>query len=43
MLWVMEGKGEEDKYLIEFSLNDLETTSGEYQAYWLVAVRAACT
>ena len=32
-----------DKYLMEISLHDLETTSGEYQAYWLhwlIAVKA---
>eukprot|EP00986_Skeletonema_menzelii_P010590 scaffold5215_cov202-Skeletonema_menzelii.AAC.2 len=26
---------------MEISLADLETTSGEYQAYWLIAVKAA--
>lgn len=37
----LEGLAEEDKYLMEISLDDLETTSGEYQAYWLIAVKAA--
>eukprot|EP00986_Skeletonema_menzelii_P011915 scaffold6302_cov157-Skeletonema_menzelii.AAC.1 len=32
----LEGLAEEDKYLMEISLADLETTSGEYQAYWLI-------
>ena len=32
---------EEDKYLMEISLGDLERTSGENQAYWLLAVKAA--
>ena len=31
----LKGVGEEDKYLIEINLDDLETTSGEHQAYWL--------
>ena len=37
----LEGLAEEDKYLMEISLGDLETTSGDYQAYWLLAVKAA--
>ena len=37
----LDGLAEEDKYLMEISLGDLETTSGEYQAYWLLAVKAA--
>ena len=40
-LWGLDGLAEEDKYLMEISLGDLETTSGEYQAYWLLAVKAA--
>jgi hypothetical protein len=26
---------------MEINLDDLETTSGEYQAYWLLALKAA--
>ena len=37
----LEGLGEEDKYLMEINLEDLETTSGEHQAYWLLSVKAA--
>ncbi len=37
----LDGLAEEDKYLTEISLGDLETTSWEYQAYWLLAVKAA--
>ena len=32
---------EEDKYLLEVNLEDLETTNGEGQEYWLLAIRAA--
>ena len=31
---------EEDSYLLEVNLEDLETTSGERQEYWLLAIRA---
>jgi hypothetical protein len=31
----------EDQYLAEVNLEDLETSSGERQEYWLVAIRAA--
>jgi hypothetical protein len=37
----MEGLMEEDQYLAEVNLEDLEITSGERQEYWLVAIRAA--
>eukprot|EP00984_Skeletonema_dohrnii_P006037 scaffold2136_cov79-Skeletonema_dohrnii-CCMP3373.AAC.4 len=37
----MDGLAEEDRYLMEINLGDLETTSGEYQAYWLLSVKAA--
>ena len=37
----LEGLGGEDKYLMEINLDDLETTSGEHQAYWLLSVKAA--
>ena len=36
----LEGLAEEDKYLMEISLADLETTSEEYQVYWLIDVKA---
>ena len=36
-----EGLAEEDKYLLEINLEDLETTSGIKQHYWLLAIRAA--
>ena len=32
---------EEDQYLAEVNLEDLEHTSGERQEYWLVAIQAA--
>ncbi len=36
-----DGLLEEDQYLEEVNLEDLESTSGERQEYWLVAMRAA--
>ena len=36
-----DGLLEEDQYLEEVKLEDLENTSGEQQEYWLVAMRAA--
>jgi hypothetical protein len=30
---------EEDKYLAEVNLEGLETTSGEWQHYWLLAIK----
>ena len=36
-----EGLAEEDRYLLEINLDDLETSSGETQAYWLLAIKAA--
>jgi len=36
-----EGLLEEDQYLAEVNLEDLETSSGERQEYWLVAICAA--
>ena len=36
-----EGLLDEDRYLLEVNLDDLETTSGEWQEYWLLAIRAA--
>jgi hypothetical protein len=32
---------EEDQYLAEVNLEDLESTLGEHQEYWLIAIRAA--
>ena len=39
MRW--EDLTEEDQYLVEVNLEDLEHTSGEQQEYWLVAIQAA--
>ena len=36
-----DGLLEEDQFLREVNLEDLESTSGDRQEYWLVAVRAA--
>jgi hypothetical protein len=36
-----EGLAEEDQYLLEINLDELETTLGEEQTYWLLALRAA--
>ncbi len=36
-----DGLLEEDQYLAEVNLEDLENTSGEQQEYWLVAMQAA--
>jgi hypothetical protein len=36
-----EGLLEEDQYLAEVNLDNLESSSGECQEYWLVAIRAA--
>ena len=35
------GLEESDKYLFEINLEDLETTSGETQEYWLLAIKSA--
>ncbi len=32
---------EADKYLLEINLEDLETTSGKTQEYWLLSIRTA--
>ena len=34
-----EGLAEEDQYLLEINLEELESSTGEEQAYWLVALR----
>ena len=36
-----EGLDEQDRYLLDINLEDLETSSGEDQYYWLVAIQAA--
>ncbi len=36
-----DGLLEEDQFLVEVNLEDLENTSGEQQEYWLVAMYAA--
>ena len=36
-----DGLLEEDKYLAEVNLDSLESTSGERQTYWLLAMRTA--
>ena len=36
-----EGLGEQDKYLLEINLEDLEQSSGEDHYYWLLAIQAA--
>ena len=36
-----EGLAEEDRWLLELNLEDLETTSGKTQEYWLLAILAA--
>ena len=37
----VSGLLQEDKYLMEVNLEDLERTSGEREEYWLLAIRAA--
>jgi hypothetical protein len=32
---------EEDNWMLEVNLGDLESTSGEQEQYWLVAIKAA--
>ncbi len=36
-----EGLEEEDQFLLEINLEDLGTSSGEDQTYWLLALEAA--
>ena len=36
-----EGLAEEDLYLLDINLDSLESSTGEDQAYWLIALRAA--
>ena len=35
------GLDEQDRYLLEINLEDPETSTGEDQYYWLIAIRAA--
>ena len=37
------GLDDQDRYLLEINLEDLETSTGEDQYYWLIAIRAART
>ena len=37
----VEGLADEDKFLLEIRLEDLEESSGEQQEYWLLAIKAA--
>ncbi len=32
---------EEDKYLVEVNMEDMETTLGERQHYWVLAIKTA--
>ena len=36
-----EGLSEDNKYLLEINLEDMETTSIERQEYWLLDIQAA--
>ena len=36
-----EGRDEKDQYLLEVNLEDLESTTGEEQHYWLLQIQAA--
>ncbi len=36
-----EGLREEDEYLMEINLDNLENSLGESQQYWLLAIRVA--
>jgi hypothetical protein len=36
-----EGLSEEDRFLLECNFDELTTTSGEHQEYWLLAIQAA--
>ena len=35
------GFDEQDRYLLEINMGDLDTSSGEEQYYWLLAIQAA--
>jgi hypothetical protein len=36
-----EGLAEEDRWMLEVNLGDLEDSNGEKEAYWVVAIEAA--
>jgi hypothetical protein len=36
-----EGLAEEDRFLLECNFDNLTTTTGEHQEYWLLAIQAA--
>jgi hypothetical protein len=36
-----EGVAEEDEYLLEINLDDLDNSTGEDQIYWLMALQTA--
>ena len=36
-----EGLEEEDKFLLECNFDELETTNGKHQAYWILSIQAA--
>jgi hypothetical protein len=36
-----EGLAEEDKFLLECNFDELATTNGEQQEYWILAIQAA--
>jgi hypothetical protein len=36
-----EGLDEEDRWMLEVNLGDLEESNGEKEAYWVVAIEAA--
>ncbi len=36
-----EGLAEGDRFLLECNFNELATTNGEQQEYWIVAIQAA--
>ena len=36
-----EGLDEQDRYLLEINLEDLENSSGEEQYYWMISIQAA--
>lgn len=39
--WGREGLAEEDQWLLEINLEDLDSTTGETQMYWLLPIQAA--
>ncbi len=37
----LDGRDEEDWFLLECNFDELATTTGEHQEYWLLAIQAA--